>query len=218
MNAAHTKKKNLSFFKMDPQPVIVQKHLFNTKFFTNIIPEYFRFYSACYRMSNGQLTPDPSNYSAFALWLYIFLSLLSFALYSYPLTKPPPRKKALHYLTTIGSIILNLYLTNYVLHGIVNCSGWTAFGRAIVASFFLLIVWVMIGFLSKGRDVQPSEVEQINCPVKEWKGGASKQDCLDECKRCGYGSSACLGCNQKRSYKEAILSDRAIQKEREKTA
>ena len=124
------------------QVVRVQKHLFNTKAFTSIFPKYFQFYSACIRMSDGQLVPDPSSYSAFALWFYIFLALSGAAAYGYKLSQK--NKQGSYYTKASIELAFHVYLSLYVLHGIMNCYGWTAFGRSMLFSILATVIMAFI--------------------------------------------------------------------------
>jgi hypothetical protein len=111
----------------------VQKHFLNQKMFTMIYPKFMQFSSGC-TVSYSNI-PDPSNYSSVALWFYVLLSLLGTAFYGFKLSQK--NKKASYYTKTSIEIALNLYLSLYVLHGIMNCFGWHAFGRSLLLGILI---------------------------------------------------------------------------------
>ena len=116
--------------------VLYQKHAFNMKSFTDIIPEYFQFCSKCLKNSEV-MTPDINNYSSFAFWFFLVASLIGTPYYIKTQYNLKKNKKTFWPVFTI-EILLHLYLTFYILHGIVNCSGWTAIFRSIIVNLVFL--------------------------------------------------------------------------------
>ena len=134
-----------------------QIHLFNTPAFTNVIPKFLQFFSSC--------SSEYNPYSPFAFWLYVFLSFLgvSMAIFSYYLVgHANKRNRTAHgravaraeggdnvlgkgwYVKHSIGLVLNFWFINYVLHGILNCWGWHAFGRTLLMGIPISIIMLFI--------------------------------------------------------------------------